>query len=186
AAKGELLLFFDADVIIDNTFVSTILDEFHDRYYELATNTFVPDSELNLDKLIFKLANQIMEMSQYIHPLAPGFSILCTRRLFYRVGGFDESLYLAEDHDFVKKGSRWGRFGIITGKPLKVSIRRFEKEGRLNLVRKYIFAEMYRIYKGRIEDDTFSYDFAKYDETGDLSDLERKLEQFLALFEKKK
>lgn len=185
AANGEFLFFFDADVLLSENFIEKILTEFHEKYFELATTNFVPDSDLNLDKLIFRLANRIMEISQFVHPLAPGFSILCTRRIFYRVGGFDESLHLAEDHDFVSKGAKWARFGIIRKTPLRVSMRRFEKEGRLNLVRKYIFSELYRMYKGKIDDDTFEYTFGGYEDIGDLSELEKRLEKFLAFFDTK-
>jgi glycosyltransferase involved in cell wall biosynthesis len=178
-AKGEYLMFIDADVILPEKFISNAVNSFDNKYYEIATFKFLPLSDLKIDELIFKVTNIIIKLSEKFHPLAPGFAIMCTKRIFRKVNGFNEDLKLGEDHDFVEKSSKFAKFGVIEDVNLNVSIRRFEKEGRMNLVKKYINAELFRSIKGKITDDKFDYIFAEYESKKELSDFESILESFL-------
>lgn len=178
-AEGEYLFFIDADVILPKKFISNAVKYFDDTYYEIATFKFLPISDLKIDELMFKITNIIIKLSEKIHPLAPGFAIMCTKRIFRKVNGFNEDLKMGEDHDFVEKASKFAKFGIIDDINLNVSIRRFEKEGRINLVKKYINAEIFRFFNGKITENNFDYSFADYDSKKELSDVESSLETFL-------
>lgn len=178
-SRGEYLIFLDADVILPKDFLSKAIQDFDYHYYEVATFSFEPISKLKIDKILFKIANILVRRTRKLYPLAPGFCIMSTRRLFRRIGGFDETLYLAEDHDFVRRASKLAKFGIIKETKVEVSVRRLEKEGRVNLVRKYFQAEIYRALKGKIDKEILEYEFGKFQNTSNMSEFEKFLERIL-------
>lgn len=163
-ATGELLFFLDADVMLPKDFLQKAVDEIEERFLDLATCEFKPQSELQLDKLLFKLANLTVKLNQTFNPRAAGFCIFITKRLFNRVGGFDESVKIAEDHDLVERASRFRPLRFLNNPYLTVSIRRLEKEGRFALIEKYFHVEMHLLTKGSIRDDIIEYEFGNFSE----------------------
>ncbi len=185
ASSGEYLIFLDADTRVRSDFVERAVREFDGKYYESATFQFYPISSLRIDHLLFRLTNILIRTSSRMYPYAPGFGIMATRRIFRRVGGFDESVYLAEDHDFVRKASKIARFGVITSAPIRVSVRRLDKEGRMNLILKYMKAEIYRFFRGKVDREIVDYEFARFEKgKRDLASLEEFLERVLRMMER--
>jgi len=174
AAKGDFLFFFDSDVKIPKHFLRKANDEMQDRYIDLATCEFRPLSNLHIDKVMHDFANISIKLSQFSVPHAPGFCIFVTRRLFERVGGFDTTIKLAEDHDFVKRASKYRPMRVLNNVRLQVSVRRLRKEGRFMLMGKYLGAEMLRMFKGELRDNTVKYEFGVFDKN-DNTQLEKKL-----------
>jgi hypothetical protein len=78
------------------------------------------------------------------------------------VGGFNESLKLAEDHDLVKRASQFRPLRVLNSAQIQVSVRRLEKEGRVKLISKYVAVELYRILLGEIKTDIFKYEFGNF------------------------
>lgn len=179
-AKGQLLFFFDADVVLPKNFLSLAVREMDHRMLDLATCEFKPLSDLRLDKIMFALSNLVVKLQQDFNPRAAGFCIFISRRLFTRINGFDESLKLAEDHDLVERASKFRPLRIIKSAHVNVSIRRLEKEGRLSLAQKYAQVEWNLLTKGAIRDDVINYEFGNFDENTDrnakiLDELEQRL-----------
>lgn len=164
AATGEFLFFFDADVFIPPTFLEKALEELEDRFIDLATCEFRPQSNLQLDTLLFKLANLTVKLNQNLNPRAAGFCIFITRRLFNRIGGFDETVRIAEDHDLVERASKFRALHFLNNVHLTVSIRRLVKEGRFALIEKYFQVEMHLLTKGSIKEDIVEYEFGNFTE----------------------
>ncbi|MCB1158321.1 MAG: glycosyltransferase [Leptospiraceae bacterium] len=164
AARGEFLFFFDADVSLPEDFLESALNEMEERFLDLATCEFKPQSDLQLDKLMFKLANLTVKLNQSINPRAAGFCIFITRRLFNRVGGFDEDVKIAEDHDLVDRASKFRPLRFLNSTALSVSIRRLVKEGRFSLIEKYFHVELHLLTKGSIKDDIIEYEFGTFSE----------------------
>ena len=98
-ATGEFLFFFDSDVLLPPDFLEKALAEMDEGYIDLATCEFLPLSELTVDKAVFQLSNLFVKINLNLNPRAAGFCIFINRRLFNRIGGFDESVVIAEDHD---------------------------------------------------------------------------------------
>jgi len=134
---------------------------------------------------LFRLANLTVKLYQSVSPRAAGFCIFITRRLFRRVGGFDESLKLAEDHDLVQRASEFRSLEILNDTRLHVSVRRLEKEGRFALVQKYMQVEAHLFLKGAIREDIVDYDFASFDEQKDSSGLLDRIESALIELDRK-
>lgn len=164
AAVGDFLFFFDSDVILPPDFLSRAMTELDDRFIDLATCEFKPDSNLRLDQVLFHFANLSVKVNQGINPRAAGFCIFTTRRLFNRVGGFDEKVKLAEDHDFVQRASKFRPLKFLNSVHLTVSTRRLDKEGRFSLIGKYAQVEMHLLLKGKVTEDIVEYEFANFDE----------------------
>jgi glycosyltransferase involved in cell wall biosynthesis len=162
-AKGERLFFFDADVLPPDDFLEKALGEMETEGIRLATCWFEPDSDHPLDELLFELANYFVKLNLKTDPHAGGFAIFVDHALFDRVGGFDESLRLAEDHDFVKRASRHAPLHMLESTRIRMSVRRLEKDGRFSYSAKCIQVELYRLFKGEVTEDIVDYRFG-YDE----------------------
>jgi len=106
-------------------------------------------------------------LNRSLNPRAPGFCIFITSRLFRRVGGFDEQLKLAEDHDLVQRASRFRPLRVLNNSNVVVSTRRLEKEGRLTLIAKYARVEMHLLLKGKVTEDVIEYEFANFEKKSD-------------------
>jgi len=175
-AEGEFLFFLDADVTLPRGFLKKAYDEMQRRFLDLATCEFRPLSDMIIDKVMHDFANMYIKLNQYSSPHAAGFCIFVTRRLFERVGGFDEKLKLAEDHDFVKKSAKFRNLRVLNSVYVNVSVRRLRKEGRFGLMNKYFKVELTRMFKGEITTDEIEYGFGDFEKARD-SKIENKLIQ---------
>jgi glycosyltransferase involved in cell wall biosynthesis len=163
SALGAFLFFFDADVMLPAGFLSRAVQEMEEKYLDLATCRLIPDSSLRTDRLLHSFANLYIALSQYgPTPHAPGLCIMISKRLFDRVGGFNEEMRNNEDHDLVARAARFRPLFVLSDLHVIVSIRRLEKEGRLGLIRKYMLSELTNLTKGLIPESLFEYEFANY------------------------
>jgi len=163
-AEGEFLFFLDADVVLPKGFMRNVYDEMQDRYIDLATCEIRPLSDYRLDRVIHRMINLAVMLSRRVDPKAFGFCIFVTRRLFRRAGGFDETIYVAEDNDFVKRASQFSSLHYLRSAHIRVSIRRFDKEGRFAYMKKGIKLNLHRTFVGEIRsDEVVKYEFNNYD-----------------------
>jgi hypothetical protein len=65
--------------------------------------------------------------------------IMVKKDLFCKVGGFDETISLAEDHYFIQQADKTGKFGIISSVRIYMPLRRFETDGLFRTAFKYLF-----------------------------------------------
>lgn len=161
-AKGEYLFFVDADVIIPRGFIKDVLNEMKDKDIQVASCGVVPLSDKNIDIVLHGLVNAYLNATQYFYPHAPGFCIIIKRSIHEQIGGFNEKLKLAEDHDYVKRAKKLGKFRILKKAKILVSVRRLDSDGRINLSTKYVLVEVYRLLVGEIDTDIFKYKFGHH------------------------
>ena len=161
-AKGDYILFLDADVILPYNFIRDALKEFEERYLEAATCEFIPLSDKKIDQFLHKFSNGIIRTLQYIKPFGAGFCILVTKRIHNRINGFNESLRLCEDHDYLERISKLGTFRILKNPKVYVSTRRLEKEGRRTLALKYAKATIYQLTNQKDKMKEIDYEFGNY------------------------
>lgn len=160
AAQGDLLLFLDADVVLPNTeWLGRKIRQFESRKLDCGTCLIKPLSRKMVDLFVHNVFNAHMLATQLVLAHAPGFCIFARREIHSRIGGFDETIKLAEDHDYVLRASRIGRFRIMYGSRIRVSVRRFERDGRLAIYKKYLLAELHLWLRGQIRHDGFGYTF---------------------------
>ncbi len=157
AAKGNILLFLDADVQFDNNFLKNAINEFEKRKLDVAGLSIFPQGKNPLDKIFLAVFNFWTFSTQLFYPNASGSGIMCKKWIFKKVKGFDETIKLSEDMDYVKRCSRHGKFRILKSAKSFIAMRRFEKEGRLKVGLKLLLSGVYRLIFGEIRSDFFKY-----------------------------
>jgi glycosyltransferase involved in cell wall biosynthesis len=165
-ASADYLLFLDADVVIKRGFLKNTLAEFKERDLVTATCRVRPMSRLTVDRALHNFMNLYIRLSQYTDPNAPGYCIFTRKDVFDRIDGFDESLKVAEDHDYVSRSAEHGSFRVLASAWIFVDVRRFEKEGRIGYALKNVRVAVYRALQGEIDQ---SNDFVEY-EFGDFAE----------------
>ncbi len=160
-AGAKLLLFLDADVLLPESFLEKSLKEFRERKLGIASFQLVP-IESKVARMLFNLFYNfpVLFLEKILAHAAMG--ILVKKEFFQKLKGFDETIKLAEDHDLARRAKKIGKFGIIKGAKLLVSIRRFEKEGWLKTALKYFLCEFHMIFFGPVRTDLFHYKFNHY------------------------
>lgn len=163
-ATGEVILFLDADVrIMDPKFLERALREMTEKQLAIATVDIELVNGKPLDKLAHAFYNYYVRMWGSLRPHAPGFCIFIQRSLFEKIGGFDPSIYLAEDHELAARAAKLGKFGFLSGVTVGVTDRRLRRDGGFKVAIKYILAEFHMVFLGPIRHNKFHYDFG-YDE----------------------
>ena len=167
AAAGDLFLFLDAEVILPENFLEGALQEFRKRNLDAAGCGLEPVKEEWMPKFLFPkfgydiLYNLPARFLESVFPYAASF-ILVKREIHEKLGGFDESIRIAEDHNYVRRASQFGKFGILRFSKLPLFLRRFQKEGILKISWKYIFCNLFNVSMGDVRTDIFRYHFGQY------------------------
>jgi glycosyltransferase involved in cell wall biosynthesis len=161
-ATGDLLLFLDADDELDDDFIAGALDEFDDRNLVVATSFVEPIERDPRNIFATEVVNLYLDVMQYVAPHAPGFCILVRRNVHKAIDGFDETVVLAEDHDYVQRAAEHGRFRVLRTVTVATSMRRIEKEGLVRLAFKYLYCELYVVTGRPIREVPFDYEFANF------------------------
>lgn len=162
-ARGEYLLFLDADVQIGEDFLEKGLSEMQQRHIEIAGCEAIPMSNLTVDRVIHKSAFLLMKATKETNPRLPGYCMFFKKGIFDAVGGFDEEVQLAEDYDLVRRAAEIGTFDLLDSVQVHVSMRRFDKEGRLPYIGKSIRLFFHRKTKGEVRDNSIEYDFDNFE-----------------------
>ncbi|MFH1193483.1 MAG: glycosyltransferase [bacterium] len=159
-SKGDILLFLDADVVMpDAYFLEFIVKEFERKKLGIATCLPLPISESKIDHAFHNFFNVYTKLLEALVPHTPGFCILVKRGVHEAINGFDEEIKLAEDHDYSQRAVEFGKFGILRSRKIPVSIRRFEKDGRMKVAAQYFFCELHMMMLGSVKTDIFKYKF---------------------------
>jgi hypothetical protein len=162
AATGDVFLFLDADVLPAREFVAGVLDEFERESLDVATCLMEPLGGALHDRVITEAANVYLQIIEPFSPHAPGFCIVVKRRLHELIGGFDETVKMNEDHDYVQRAAVHGQFDLLTGVRIAVSMRRIEKEGLTRLAVKYLWCEMHALAGQPVYNMPFQYEFGAF------------------------
>lgn len=138
-ARGEWLVFADADGILLPYFIERISKFIGEERPELFTTWFRPDSEKTADALVTLLSNITVESSMsFKRPFAPGPLTIVKKEIFMAVNGYDEALTFGEDVDFSKRVVEAGYSLKVLRETLCVwSLRRFRNEGTLKVMQSY-------------------------------------------------
>src|SRR3989344_5044925 len=157
-AKGSLILFLDADVQFGNDFLKNSVEEFKKRNLSVAGFRLLPLGNNILDKVFFYIFNLWTMSTQFFYPNAAGAGIMCKKEIHEKIDGFDETIKLSEDMDYVKRCGKIGKFRILKSPRLYVAMRRFDTEGRIKVGFKLLMSALHRIFVGEIRTDVLKYD----------------------------
>lgn len=159
-AHGEYLIFLDADTRINTTFTRNLYMNIREKKGHIFLPTLTAEERSAKNTVLFKLINFVVELSQSLNkPLSSGGCIFISHFLFLKINGFNEDLYVGEDHNLVQKARKIGhRARILKDVNVVFNMRRIKKEGEVTVLYKYLLATAYMLVNGEITDKIFMYE----------------------------
>lgn len=117
-STGEMLVFLDADIVPEGN----VLRDISICCSNIGTCYVKPDVNKIIPKTLMKIKS-----AAHSFGTCTGL-IFCTRDIFDKVGGFDETLEIGEDGKFLRQAKKLGDYKVVKGYVLN-SMRRFEQKG---------------------------------------------------------
>ncbi|MDP6845819.1 MAG: glycosyltransferase family 2 protein, partial [Candidatus Nanoarchaeia archaeon] len=132
-ASGKYIYFFDSDVYPDKEFIKTTIAELKRRKLSMGTVKSIPSDKRLKNRSFHIFMNRSLAFLQFTpFPAAFGHCIICSKKSFNKIRGFDPDIFLGEDTTFIVRGRRLRfRFRVLKSKKLIVSTRRLNTEGSL-------------------------------------------------------
>jgi glycosyltransferase involved in cell wall biosynthesis len=139
-AKGDVLVFLDADVRLPKTFFEDFLEEFEQRQLDIACPLYVPHHSTLAINAVHEFFNVMFVVFQKVLPSGAGHCIVIKREVFQRSRGFDLGLKF-DDIEMIRRLSKKHRFGIVN-KHVFVSDRRYKEHGVLRTFLRYLLMSL--------------------------------------------
>lgn len=160
-ARGEWLLFFDADVDIDDPdFMKKLTSGAEEKSWATSSGQL----KVRGNSLLGKMGHSqgyLNLMAHTKHPIMQGYCILTKKDVFEANKGFNEKIHYGEDNDYATRTAKYG-FGFVKNATYYVDPRRYEQEG-VRLLLKNMKHEIYRLTHGfSFEKNKASYEFGKH------------------------
>jgi glycosyltransferase involved in cell wall biosynthesis len=124
AARGRVLVFLDADVLLPPRALERLAAEFG-ADCALATFEARPSGTRLWYRVLFACHNLVYRLGLYRSTWGV---LVCPRELFFRVGEFDPARFPQEHRDLARRLLRRGRYRVFRER-ITVSIRRYEQWG---------------------------------------------------------
>jgi glycosyltransferase involved in cell wall biosynthesis len=162
-AKGAILFFIDADILFKKGLIKNGLEEFKEKGLSVASfGIYTHDKDIIMNRTTLNIFyNLPQRIFKGIAPLG-AMGIMATKEAFKEVKGFDEDIKLAEDHYFVKKISKIGKFDVLKSGKLYMPLRRFKQDGYFKTFFKYLFCLIFMAIRGPMKKDIINYNFDHY------------------------
>ena len=158
-AKGTYLLFFDADARLPKDFFKVLSQEIEKNPSFLYTTYLASYDHARQDTVLLETTNVLLEVVNTVgRPFASGTSIIIDRHVFLRLGGFDTTLKLAEDHELVQRVRKAGVLMRILQRPvIYFSMRRPKQIGYLKFLTQYTVSGMQTFFGKQDQVVPFEY-----------------------------
>lgn len=162
-AQYERILFLDADVRLEPTFLANALSQLEDKQLEVAGVYMGAKNLPMIHKLGYGLFNLGLFITQYTFPTAVGACIFSTKRAHNEIGGFDLDITLCEDCDYVKRAGKTWRFRFLN-LTFGFDPRRLDQDGIFKMGATYLKANVRRFFFGEMRNNEMEYKFGHYKE----------------------
>ncbi|HVM90673.1 MAG TPA: glycosyltransferase [Verrucomicrobiae bacterium] len=162
-ATHDTLVFLDSDTLIpDRATLESLLADFRAEACAAASCRFEPIKRHPLAVAYYEILYRFQRFQQKRNPYAMGACIITRKDVFDRINGFDETIRVNEDAEYCQRAAQHGPFRIFP-QAIKVSTRRFDKEGYFKMGTKYVRLFLDRSLRGELRDDHIEYKFGHYD-----------------------
>ncbi|MEM3442834.1 MAG: glycosyltransferase [Candidatus Bathyarchaeia archaeon] len=148
-AKGDIIVFLDADVCTPPDFVDKVLKTFKNKNVVGATCYIMPVNPTLAEAAFFHFYNFLIRAIFKIRPHARGEFFAVRRSTFLAAHGFDENMPCIEDHDLANRLSKLGKFVFIKDLTVYESLRRFRKLGLFKVVSVWFVDYLFFVLRGR-------------------------------------
>ncbi len=155
-AKGQMLLFLDADARITSMFLIDLKNVLKQYPCDAWTVFARPDTSTMADTIFMSIQNYLFTLLSSIKkPFCWGACLGCSRIAFHTSNGFNHKINFMEDSEFVQALVKKNFTFRVFSKPVfTFSMRRYKKSGKLELIRRVLphhlkafFLEEYTIPK---------------------------------------
>ena len=160
-ARGDVIVFLDADARLPDGFLERFLGAFRRGGYDLACPLYYPHDSTRPVEIFHDVFNLITRAFQNLSPSGAGTCIAVRGEVFRNSAGFDP-YYKFDDIELIRRLSKGRRFGII-GERILVSDRRYREQGFARTVAQYCFMGL-AFALGRFEwTNGMNYDIGKHE-----------------------
>ncbi len=157
-AKGDILVFIDADTTMSENLLARISDLLEKRKDVVGgTCKFLPSGGGLVDWFLYSLANaaaKLMIMAGV--PQDPGYCFFYRREIFEKLGGIREDLALNETHDLAIRSKKHGKF-VYLNVPVYTSLRRYKKAGYFRTLKMYLGSTIEYFNTGGVPKTKFKF-----------------------------
>jgi glycosyltransferase involved in cell wall biosynthesis len=148
-AKGEILVFIDADTYLDHNFLEAIKEQFGDKNVVAVAGIAYPSDGELLQRFVYRATYILMQVLHSINlSLFPAMCVAYRRQTFESAGGFREDFTTLEDLDLSKRVSKLGVTKIATRAHAFTSTRRIHKH-LMTTVAYHIFCDIRYLLTGK-------------------------------------
>jgi glycosyltransferase involved in cell wall biosynthesis len=130
AARGRILVFLDADTLLEPHALDTIAEKFTPGY---AAGTLKGCPDISRPSYLMMYAVKNFQHRLRLHEGSSGV-ILCWREHFLATGGFDETLHVTENSELISRLRRFGKYTFISDTAVTTSMRRYENGGLFRMI----------------------------------------------------
>lgn len=153
------LLFIDADTRLPATYLEDLAAALGKKDIDAFTTFAIPDTDKFSDKLLTSAHNALsVGVAWMKKPYAFGACLGCSRKAFELVHGFDEHVSFQEDADLLQRIVKIKlKFEILPEPVYIFCMRRYKKEGTLNVILKTIPYSLSSFTKQKFDAEDSSY-----------------------------
>lgn len=158
ATSGELIANVDADTILTDMWIPTVLAEFEkDKNLVVLSGPFIyydlSPIQRRMVYLFYVLGYLLHLFNRYVThagAMSQGGNFVVRRSALDKVGGFDTTIsFYGEDTDIARRLSRVGRVKWTFALPIKASGRRLQEEGLVRTAWRYTLNHLSILYLKR-------------------------------------
>jgi glycosyltransferase involved in cell wall biosynthesis len=135
SARGDVLVFLDADTRVPERFFENFLAELEGRSLDIACPKYVPYHSTLAIEGFHALFNLLTRTFQRLLPSGAGHCIAVRSEVFKESCGFDPGLKF-DDIELIRRLSKGRRFGIVE-EQVFVSDRRYQEQGTPRMILRY-------------------------------------------------
>jgi glycosyltransferase involved in cell wall biosynthesis len=139
-AKGDVLVFLDADVRLPKTFLEDFLEEYERRQLYIACPLYIPYRSTLAINVVHVFFNAMFVVFQRVLPSGAGHCIVVKRGVFQRSRGFYPGLKF-DDIELIRRLSKKYRFAIVN-KRIFISDRRYKEHGVVRMFLRYLLMSL--------------------------------------------
>jgi glycosyltransferase involved in cell wall biosynthesis len=159
-ARGDVLIFLDADVRLPAGFFERFVKEFEERRLDVACPLYVPHRSTPAIRDVFAFFNLLFKAAERLMPSGAGHRIAVRGEVFRASEGFDPSLKF-DDIELIRRLAKGRRFGIVAER-VYVSDRRYRKHGAGNMLLRYMLMSLFFTLGKYRWANRIEYEFGKY------------------------